>query len=143
MAAGQDFREQMRILLRLFADDEERRPRIESIEEIEHRSRVDRGGAVIDSQPDFRLVSLERLDNRSEPLAIRRERRVEQQDVRQENRRERDDDVEAHQIKAEAWGQESERQKKAPGPAEFIEPERGLHSETPKSMPRQDSSRRR
>ena len=50
---AQDFREEMRIFLGAFPDDEESRACLEAIEEVEDRDGVRWGRAIVDREPDF------------------------------------------------------------------------------------------
>ena len=97
MPLRQDFGDQVRMLLRVLTDDEERRARVEALQDLEQLQRVRSRRSVINRDPDFASRGREAARDRSPPLAIRHERRVEQQHVRNEQRQEREEDVRAGQ----------------------------------------------
>ncbi len=90
MTARENFGDEMRMFLRPRAHNEEGGARIELLEEIEQSYRVRGRRSVIDRDPDFALGRGEGRHDRSPPLAIRHQRRVEQEQVRNEERRERE-----------------------------------------------------
>ena len=101
MAARQDFGNEMRILFRAFADEEKCGPRLEAIEQIEDRDRVNGRRPVVDREPDFRFICFKGAQDGTEPLAVRNERRVKEEDVRQKNRGEGGGEIDAHEEKSE------------------------------------------
>ncbi len=89
----EDFRDEMGIFLRALPDDEEGGARIKAVEEIQDLGGVGGRGAVVDREPDFRFGGVEGSDHRSPPLAIGNERGVKEQHMRNENGRQRDDEI--------------------------------------------------
>src|SRR5205814_6863863 len=118
-------------------DQEESGARIEALEKVENLRRVNWGRSIINGEPHFRVFGFERSHHRSPPLAIGYERRVKKKHVGDEDRRERQHEIDAAQVKAEERRQESEAEKRAPRPARII-----LHCSKPGRERKPDSPRR-
>ena len=112
MTAREYFGDEMRMRLRVFADDEKRGAGLELLEQIKQLERVREGRSVIDREPDFLLARVESPNNWSPPLASGHERGVKQKHVRNKKRRERDEDVRADEQnrKERRHGSEAEQE---------------------------------
>ena len=95
VAPGQDFGDEMRILLGVRADDEERRARIKLLQEVEHRDGVSGRRTIVNRDPDLAFVGVKAGEDRAPPLTVRHERGVEQQQVGDEKREKRENHVRA------------------------------------------------
>ena len=110
VATGQDFGDEMGILLRVRADDEERRARIKLLQEVEHRDGVSGRRTVVNRDPDFAFGGVKAGEDRAPPLTVRHERGVEQQQVRDEKREER----QYYVCAAKGENQREQRRQKCP-----------------------------
>jgi len=93
VSAGKDFGDEMRILLRLKANHEKSRAGFEPAEQIENSDGVDRRWTIINRQPDLGLRGRKRSNDWSEPLAVRDEGRIEKEDVGNDERSEREEEM--------------------------------------------------
>ena len=91
VAAPEDFGDEVRMRAGTVAAHEERRAGVGGVEEVEQARGVGGIGAVVDGEPDFGGVAggNEACHDRREPLAVRRERAVEERQVRRGHRAER------------------------------------------------------
>ena len=92
---------------RAFADDKKGRFRFEAPQHFEHARRVDRVRSVVDREPDFAPGRFEMRHDRAPPLAVRDQRREENQQVGKEENAEREqrmkgDDGEKKERRAKA-----------------------------------------
>jgi len=83
----------MRMLLPQRANNKKRCPGVKLLQNIEHFVRVLGRRAIIDRDPDFALGCLKSGRDRSPPLAIWNQGGVEQKQMRNKDRREREGDV--------------------------------------------------
>ena len=120
VAAGENLSDERRILFGVFADQEKRGPRLETIEDVEQRDGVGGGRAVIDRQPDFRFVRFEGAEDGAKPLAVWNEPYDEEEDVRKKNRGERGHEIHAEEEETEKRRDENEGQDRAARPARVV-----------------------
>jgi len=64
-----------------FADDKEGRPRSIALQDFEHARRVQRVRSIVDREPNFASLRFEIGDYRSPPLAVRDQRRIQDQQM--------------------------------------------------------------